>query len=239
LEEVRATRAELLERRIQISLASQGMDLLKRKRDALLLEFMGCMDETLRLSAELEARVAEAQYGLAVAEAVDGAVALRSAGMATTGAVDVDVRGTKIMGVPLPVVEKALSPLRTSITRGYAMTGVSSRIDETADRFERVVDLIIDYAGVETRLRRLGQEIQRTSRRVNALEQVALPQLREQVAFVKMALDERAREDLFRLKKVKAKIAKKKAGDTLGDSSARDGANPGVQAGRDAQEAAS
>lgn len=89
---------------------------------------------------------------------------------------------------------------------------MSSRIDETADKFERVLDVIIEYADIETRLKRLGEEIQKTNRRVNALEQITIPQLHDQVAYIRMTLDERAREDMFRLKKVKKKIERKKAG---------------------------
>jgi V/A-type H+/Na+-transporting ATPase subunit D len=210
MEEVRPTRAELLERRSQIALAQQGMDLLKQKRDALLLEFMGVMDETLRLSDSLQKTVSEAQYSLAVSQAVDGVVALRSAGLATRGEIVVDMTGTKIMGVSVPVVTKGDSPIKSSFTRGYSVTGVSSRVDETADKFERVLDVIIEYADIETRLKRLGEEINKTNRRVNALEQVTVPSLREQVGYISQTLDERAREDLFRLKKVKKKIEKKK-----------------------------
>ncbi len=210
MEEVRPTRSELLERRSQISLAEQGMELLKQKRDALLIEFMSVMDETLRLSGNLEKNVAEAQYSLTIAKAVDGEVAVQSAGFATKGRIQIEMTGTKIMGVSVPVVTKAESPLRTSFTRGYAITGISSRIDESAEKFEKILDVIIEYADIETRLKRLGEEIQKTNRRVNALEQITVPGLKEQVSYIRMTLDERAREDLFRLKKVKKKIEKKK-----------------------------
>lgn len=211
MEEVRPTRSELLERKQQITLAEQGMDLLKQKRDALLIEFMSVMDETLRLSNDLQRTTSEAQYSLAIAKAVDGVVSVRSAAFATRGEITIDMTGTKIMGISVPVVTKGESPLRTSFTRGYAITGVSSRIDETADKFERILDVIIEYADIETRLKRLGEEIQKTNRRVNALEQITVPSLKEQVAYIRQALDERAREDLFRLKKVKKKIEQKKA----------------------------
>jgi V/A-type H+-transporting ATPase subunit D len=211
MEEVRPTRSELLERKQQITLAEQGMDLLKQKRDALLIEFMSVMDETLRLSTDLQRTTNEAQYSLAMAKAVDGVVSVRSAAFATRGEVTIDMTGTKIMGIAVPVVTKGESPLRTSFTRGYAITSVSSRIDESADKFERILDVIIEYADIETRLKRLGEEIQKTNRRVNALEQITVPALREQVAYIRMALDERAREDLFRLKKVKKKIEQKKS----------------------------
>jgi len=211
VEEVRPTRSELLERKQQITLAEQGMELLKQKRDALLIEFMSVMDETLRLSNDLQRTTNEAQYSLAIAKAVDGTVSVRSAAFATRGEVTIDMTGTKIMGIAVPVVTKGESPLRTSFTRGYAITGVSSRIDETADKFERILDVIIEYADIETRLKRLGEEIQKTNRRVNALEQITVPQLKEQVSYIRQALDERAREELFRLKKVKKKIEMKKS----------------------------
>jgi V/A-type H+/Na+-transporting ATPase subunit D len=210
MEEVRPTRAELLERKQQIGLAQQGMDLLKQKRDALLIEFMGVMDETLRLSDAIQKTVREAQYSLAVAQAVDGTVALRSAGLATKGEIVVEMTGTKIMGVSVPVVTKGESPIKSSFTRGYSVTGVSSRVDETAENFEKILDVIIEYADIETRLKRLGEEINKTNRRVNALEQITVPQLIEQVGYISQTLDERAREDLFRLKKVKKKIEAKK-----------------------------
>lgn len=211
MEEVRPTRSELLERKQQIQLAQQGMDLLKQKRDALLIEFMSVMDETLRLSNSLQRTVSEAQYSLAVAKSVDGVVGVRSAALATKGEVTIDMTGTKIMGVSVPVVTKGDSPVRSSFSRGYSITGVSSRIDESADKFERILDVIIEYADIETRLKRLGEEINKTNRRVNALEQITVPALKEQVAYIRQALDERAREDLFRLKKVKKKIERKKA----------------------------
>jgi len=210
MEEVRPTRSELLERRSQISLAEQGMDLLKQKRDALLIEFMSVMDETLRLCSSLQETTQEAQYARASGQSVDGTVSLRSAALATTGEITIDMTGTKIMGVSVPVVTKGESPVKSSFTRGYSITGVSSRIDETADKFEKILDVIIEYADIETRLKRLGEEIQKTNRRVNALEQITVPGLREQVTYIRQTLDERAREDLFRLKKVKRKIESKK-----------------------------
>jgi V/A-type H+/Na+-transporting ATPase subunit D len=211
MEEIRPTRSELLERRAQIGLAEQGKDLLKQKRDALLIEFMSVMDETLRLSAEMEETTHEAQFALALAKAVDGSVAVRSASFATRNEIQIGMSGAKIMGVSVPVVTKRGSPIRSAFQRGYSVIGVSSRIDETAEKFEVILDVIIDSADIETRLKRLGEEVQRTNRRVNALEQIFIPQLTQQVRFIRMTLDERAREDLFRLKKVKKSLEKRRA----------------------------
>jgi V/A-type H+-transporting ATPase subunit D len=89
---------------------------------------------------------------------------------------------------------------------------VSSRIDATAEAFEGLLDLIIELADSEMRLRRLAEEIGRTSRRVNALENVLIPRLTSQCDYIQMVLEEREREDLFRLKRVKMKLKRRYRG---------------------------
>jgi len=210
MERVKPTRSELLFRRQQIKLASQGMDLLKKKRDALLREFLPIIDETMRLSLQLERSTADAQEALAMASSVDGKSVLQSVSFATKGEVQVDISGTHVMGVPIPVIRKAETTSRTELERGYSVTGVSSRIGQTASKFEEIIDTMIESADIETRLRRLGEELEKTNRRVNALENVVIPELEAQVKFIFSSLDERAREDHFRLKKVKKKIIERK-----------------------------
>ena len=217
MEEVHPTRTELLSRKNQINLAEQGRDLLKEKRDALLMEFMSVMDEVLESSRRLEKAASAASYSLAIAKAVDGSVSLRSTAMATKGEVKVDITGSYIMGVPVPEVEKK-SIKKSALARGYSLTGVTSRINEAAERFEKEIDMVIEIAAVETKLRRLGEEIQKTRRRVNALDYIVVPQLQHQVKYIQATLDERAREELFRLKKVKKSIEAKKK-ETLSASS--------------------
>lgn len=210
MERVKPTRSELLFRRQQIKLAAQGMDLLKKKRDALLREFLPIIDETMRLSLQLERSTADAQEALAMARAVDGRSVLQSVSFATKGEVQVDISGTHVMGIPIPVIRKAETTRKTELERGYSVTGVSSRIGQTASKFEEIIDTMIESADIETRLRRLGEELEKTNRRVNALENVVIPELEAQVKFIFSSLDERAREDHFRLKKVKKKILERK-----------------------------
>jgi V/A-type H+/Na+-transporting ATPase subunit D len=209
LEQASPTRTELLQKKAQIELAEQGRDLLKEKRDALIVEFMSVMDTVVRSSSRLGKVASEAYYTLTLAKAVDGSVAVRSASFATSGEVRIEVSGTHIMGVYVPEITKK-SVRRTLLTRGYSPTAVSSRIDEMAEKYEEELDIILDIAAIETRLKRLGEEIQKTRRRVNALDNNVIPNLKEQVKYIQTTLEERAREDLFRLKKVKKAIEKKK-----------------------------
>jgi V/A-type H+-transporting ATPase subunit D len=207
--EVSPTRTEFLAKKAQITIAEEGKDLLKEKRDALLIEFMSLMDRVLEISERLDKIATEARYALSLAEAVDGPVTVKSTSFATKGEVLVEMGGSYIMGVPVPDVRKK-SISRTALTRGYSIIGVSSRVDEVAEKFEDEINAVIEIAAEETRLKRLGDEIQKTRRRVNALEHIVVPALKEQVKYIQMVLEERAREDLFRLKKVKKTIEKRK-----------------------------
>ena len=210
MEQVNPTRMELLKKRAQIRLAEQGRDLLREKMDALIREFFKIMDTVSDSREKLEIVADAAQRSLIVALAVDDSVALKSASFATRKAFTLDIRGKNVMGVPVPVIEKKRLG-RSIFERGYSIIGVSGRIDEVAEKYETELDLVVELAETETSLKRLGGELQMTRRRVNALEQVLIPDLKRQEKYIETTIDEREREDLFRLKKVKKIIQRKKA----------------------------
>jgi V/A-type H+-transporting ATPase subunit D len=113
------------------------------------------------------------------------------------------------MGVKVPHIEqKRVS--RSVLGRGYSVVGTSITIDEVAAAFETQVDYIIRLAESELRLTRLASEIQRTSRRLNALDHLLIPRLEAECNFIQMALDERERSDHFRLKLVKRILLRKR-----------------------------
>jgi V/A-type H+/Na+-transporting ATPase subunit D len=209
MEPVKPTRMELMKTKAQIKLAEQGRDLLREKMDALIQEFFKILNTVSTSRDELDELSRSADMALLVAQAVDDPVTIRSASFATRRAITVDITGKNIMGVPVPVIEKKRVS-KSMLERGYGVIATSGRIDETAERFEAELDLLIELAETETAMRRLGGEIQRNRRRVNALEQVLIPELKSQVKFIKNAIEEREREDLFRLKKVKRILERKK-----------------------------
>ena len=209
MEQVNPTRMELIKKNAQIKLAEQGRDLLREKMDALIQEFFHIMDSVSKSRVELESVANSAQRSLLTALAVDDSVTLKSASFATRKGLFLNIKGKNIMGVAVPVIEKQ-RVTKSILDRGYSIIGISGRIDETAEKFEMELDLIIGLAETETALKRLGGEIQMTRRRVNALEQVLIPDLKKQAKYIENTIDEREREDLFRLKKVKKIIDRKK-----------------------------
>jgi V/A-type H+-transporting ATPase subunit D len=209
MEQVHPTRMELMKKRSQIVLAEQGRDLLKEKMEALIQEFFKIMVNFSESREGLEQLAVEADIALLVAEAVDDPVAVKSASYATKRQIMVDISGKNIMGVPVPVIQKTSVALNV-MQRGYGLIGTSSRINEAAEKFESELDMIIRLAETETTLRRLGNEIQMNRRRVNALDQIIIPELKDQAKYIRFSIEEREREDLFRLKKVKKLIERKK-----------------------------
>jgi V/A-type H+-transporting ATPase subunit D len=209
---VSVTRMELLARKAQIALASQGRDLLEQKRTALLKEFRRTADVALERSDALEASAANASQSLARAEAVAGAEAVRSAALASRGSFNLGVSTTTVMGVRVPLIEQK-GAARSMLERGYSIVGTSINVDETAAAFEGEVEAIIRLAETELRLLRLGSEVQRTSRRLNALDHLLIPRLESERNFIQMALDERERADHFRLKLVKRSLERKRGAD--------------------------
>jgi V/A-type H+-transporting ATPase subunit D len=209
MEQANPTRMELIRKNAQIKLAEQGRDLLREKMDALIQEFFRIMQSVSRSRDELEVMADVAQQSLLIALAADDPVTVKSASFATKRGLSLDIKGKNIMGVPVPVIEKKRIS-KSVFERGYSIISTSGRIDEAAEKFEGELDLVIGLAETETALKRLGGEIQMTRRRVNALEQVLIPQLKSQAKYIENTIDEREREDLFRLKKVKKIIERKK-----------------------------
>lgn len=199
---VSCTRMDLLARKAQITLAQQGRDLLEQKRAALLEEFLRTADTVIERSDVLQQVAADARQALARAEAMAGTEAVKSAALASRGELPLEVSTTRVMGVKVPRIEqKHIS--RSMLARGYSFTSTSITIDEVASAFETEVDTIIRLAEIELRLGRLAAEVQRTSRRLNALDHLLIPRLEAERDFIQMALDERERSDHFRFKLMK------------------------------------
>lgn len=200
MEQVKATRSELLSRRHRIVVASRGRDVLREKREQLMAEFRRRGRATIVSSAALDEAISAGRGALARAEAIDGSEAVRSATMASRRHVTVTRRTTQVMGAR--IVEAVTETLgRPRTRRGYTMVGTSARIDDVADRFEAIGDLFVDVANDELRLRCLVDEIRTTTRRVNALEVIVIPRLEAEVAEIRAVLSERERQDRFRLQR--------------------------------------
>jgi V/A-type H+-transporting ATPase subunit D len=203
-----ATRSELLARRLRIALATQGRDLLKEKRAALMVEFGRLSEGVLEAVESLGRRAAESATALSDAVAFDGPEAVGSASFAASGDVATRLESRSVAGVPVVELEHDRVS-RAPTARGYSLAATTPRIDAAASSFERQLDLLLDVAAAELSLRRLAEEISRTTRRVNALEQVIVPRLERERDAIEMVLDERELEDRVRLRRARGARARR------------------------------
>ena len=202
-ENIAPTRSNLLQRRDQLKLAVRGADLLKRKRDALIGEFFALVKTSLAARRALTQASQEAYLSLFLANAWDGPESLRSLGLAEGGSLDVEIRVENLFGVKVPQVQP---PEFGDAALPFSPLGVGARTLDTAAQFRALTEAIVRVAATETRLRRIGEEIKKTSRRVNALEQLVIPNIGRQIKDIRSVLDQRALEEVTVLKRIKSKL---------------------------------
>ncbi|GIW27258.1 MAG: V-type ATP synthase subunit D [Meiothermus sp.] len=198
-EQVSPTRSTLLAKREQKRLALQGVELLKNKRDALIGEFFALVQDSLKAREALNNAAKDAYFSLLIAKAFDTPEAVESLS-STPLQVHMEIEslyGVKVPKISAPDAAGGLS---------FSPIGVGAKTLEAATAFRRLTEAIIAVANTENRLRKIGEEIKKTNRRVNALEQISIPEINEQIKFITDTLDQRALEEVTTLKRIKAAI---------------------------------
>ncbi len=202
------TRAVLIALRRRIKVAQTGHELLKMKRDGLMIEFFEVLNRAKTIRQELVQDYLRAEQRLNMAKAIDGTIAIKSVAFALQKEPVVDLQSRNIMGVVVPKIS-AEAVHKKMYERGYGIIGTSAAIDEAADAYESLTDKIITAAEVETSLMKLVDDIEKTKRRVNALEFKVIPDIKDTIRFISFALEEMDRDNIVRLKKLKAKAQKR------------------------------
>jgi V/A-type H+-transporting ATPase subunit D len=196
------TRMNLLGRRSQLELALRGVDLLQKKRDALVREFLALIHETLEARRQLNAAAREAHMALFLAKAFDGPQDVEVLSLSIPALSDAKVDLENIWGTRVP--QLAVSwPL--GLTTSPLSVGGRTLTAQAA--FRRFSQALLRVANTESRLRRIGEEIKKAARRVNALEQAVIPGVQSQIHYIQQVLDQQEQDDIFRLKRIKRKIS--------------------------------
>ncbi|AKB45245.1 MAG: V-type ATP synthase subunit D [Methanosarcina vacuolata] len=204
-QDVKPTRSELIELKKKIKLSESGHKLLKMKRDGLILEFFKILNEARNVRTELDAAYLNAAEKINLASAVNGMVAVKSTAFTAKESPEIQLSGHNIMGVVVPQISST-GVRKSLVERGYGIVGTNSYIDESADAYEILVEKIITAAELETTMKRLLDEIEKTKRRVNALEFKVIPDLIATMKYIRFTLEEMEREGTSRLKRVKARM---------------------------------
>ncbi|MBN1294060.1 MAG: V-type ATP synthase subunit D [Candidatus Latescibacteria bacterium] len=200
------TRMNLLARKSQLGLAREGVELLKHKREVLMSEFMNLVKPLKEKQSHLHIELVQAFHCLNTARAIDGRGSLESAVLLREHNATADIGIEKKWGLELPKIE-SIEGIGLQFREPHSHS-ISLRIFETRDRFDSILQQILELAPLEVSLKRLGREIQKTTRRINALEIMLMPGLRNEIRFIRNTLEEREREDNFRLRRIKNKKGK-------------------------------
>lgn len=197
------TREQYLSLRRQREVIGKGMGLLKSKREALMKEFFGIVEESVELRSRLTALLASAQRRLEIARAFSP-MALESYSFGVRRDVPLEIKVRNIWGVFVPEIEDI------TLSRGLGALdispiGESPSVVDVSRGFEEAADLIVKIASKEIRLVRLGEVIRADTRKINAISEVMLPSMDRSIKEISRVLEEHEREEIFRLKRTKGR----------------------------------
>ncbi len=206
LEGVTPTRMELLQIRKRKALAVKGHQLLSEKRDALVSSFFDLIKKRREKRKEMEEKLQEAYKAIILAEMVMGEEKVREKAMQFRGKREVETSSKNIMGVRIPKFE-----LHEMEMPEYSILSTCAEFDEVVKKANDLLKEIVETAEVEGSIQMLSREIEKTKRRVNALEYIFIPRLLNTITYIERQLEEREREDFFRRKRIKALLEKHEA----------------------------
>ena len=201
---VNPTRMELTRIKRRLVTARRGHKLLKDKRDEMVRQFIALIRENHRLRKEVEKELGVALSGFAMARAVVEPAFMEEALLSPARSIAVNMGIKSILSVRVPTLATKEEESKTTLSYGLAET--SAQLDGAIESLSELLPKLIKLAEVEKTCDLLADEIEKTRRRVNALEYVMIPQFQETIRFITMKLDENERGNLTRLMKVKDMI---------------------------------
>jgi len=198
---VAPTKSSLLRAKATLSFSMKGFELLDKKRNVLIQEMMGLTGRAKSIQQRISELIVEAYQVLQFAEVTMGSSAVAEIAMSVPEEDRYKVLLRSVMGVEIPTVVFQKKPQEASF--GFFRTNPA--LDLAVMRFNELRYLMYELAEIETSIYKLVIEIKKTQKRANALDKIQIPKYREIVKFISDVLEEKEREDFFRLKKVKAK----------------------------------
>lgn len=205
---VNPTRMELKKMKIRYANARRGHKLLKDKRDGLMKQFLETVRQNKELREKVEASLSGVYDSLAIAGAVSGPRVLEESLMLPKKQGKLDVRTRNVMSVTVPEFELEIVGKDAQDSYNYGLAFTSGELDASLAQMGAVMENMIALAESEKTVQLLAQEIEKTRRRVNALEYIMIPKYLATIKSIKMKLDENDRGNTTRLMKVKDMMIK-------------------------------
>ena len=215
---VAPTRSNLIRIKKELQFAREGYEILDRKREVLTTELVRVAHEAEVLQQEVWKLLVPAYIALQKARLTLGSDHLEWAALAASKTVDVHIKMRGIMGVAIPVIEASGEPQQML----YSLGDTNAALDEASSTFREVLIRIPQLSMLVTTVWRLAGELRKTQRRVNALQHIFIPNYEDQIEFIVSSLEEREREEIFRLKWLKTKLSKQAAKASAAEAESRE-----------------
>ena len=187
---VNPTRMELNRLRGRLQMATRGHKLLKDKRDELMRQFIELVKENKRLRESIEGKLADSFANFLLASAVMSSETLEEALMYPTASINVEVATKNIMSVRVPEITLVEAETASEHAVNYGFASTSAELDSSIETLAQVLPELMRLAALEKKVYLLADEIDKTRRRVNALEHVMIPELEATIKYIRMKLDE-------------------------------------------------
>ncbi len=201
--QVNPTRMELSRQKKKLATATKGHKLLKDKRDELMRQFLELVRENMTLRRRVEEGIQNANKNFVVARAAMSEQALHTALMAPKQEVYLDIGSKNVMSVDIPVLEYRTRTADENDIYSYGFAFTSSDLDGAVKSLADILPDMLRLAETEKACQLMASEIEKTRRRVNALEHVIIPEAQANIKYITMKLDENERSTQIRLMKVK------------------------------------
>lgn len=208
---VNPTRMELSRLKERLAVATRGHKLLKDKRDEMVRRYMELIRKNKEIREVVEEELEVALENFLMARAVMSPEMLEEAIMFPTRQVKLDISKKNIMNVHVPVIEVEQTSIEGVSPYPYSFASTSAELDVAISTFSDILPKMLELAEIEKTCQMLADEIEKTRRRVNALEYVMIPQLEETIRYITMKLDENDRASRTRLMKVKDMMEEREA----------------------------
>lgn len=195
------TKANLIKSKSMLNFSVKGYELLDKKRNVLIREMMGLVSRATEIQTKIQDTFETAYDALRFANITLGVENVEEIAISILNTEDYSILSRSVMGVEIPIVkgteeEKALN---------YGLFRTNAALDEAVEKFNIIRRLIYELSEIETSVYKLAMEIKKTQKRANALEKIQIPKYKAEVKRITEVLEEKEREDFFRLKKVKSK----------------------------------
>lgn len=212
VKQVNPTRMELTRLKKKLNTATRGHKLLKDKRDELMRRFLEMVRENRALRMHVEEQIRQANANFVLAKSSMSEETLKVALLAPKQEVFVTTSHKNVMSVDIPVFDYDTRTPDPNDIYSYGFAFTSSDLDDAVKSLADVLPDLIKLAQIEKSCQLMADEIEKTRRRVNALEHVMIPETQEQIRFISRKLDENERSTQTRLMKVKDMMLKEAHG---------------------------